>query len=191
MPPRRSSPVSRRRSFGVDIVFQIRQFAFVGIGGCRERTVLLCVASFSGGAASRLGLQRSPLPRRTGQSDDITASAAAALNSAATIALADNGVSNLALDCRGRRRCRTFFSTVLTFSGIALNAQQLSHWALRRSGAMPRSDSSRQAKLRSAPRQHSLLAKSSMLPAASSRFPHTTPDNRARIGLQIKELKGR
>src|SRR6516225_8909292 len=69
--------------------------------------------------------------------------------------------------------------------------QQLSHSALRRSGAIPRSDESRQAKSQSARRQYSLLAKSSMSPAAPPRFPHSIPTTAPRLGTQIKETKGR
>ena len=61
---------------------------------------------------------------------------------------------------------------------------QLSHSALRRSGAIPRSDGSRQAKSRLARRQYSLLAKFSMSPAALPRFP-------IQFQLQIPDLARR
>ena len=74
--------------------------------------------------------------------------------------------------------------------GIA-HSHDLSHSALRRSGAIPRSDEPRQAKSRSARRQYSLLAKSSMSPAAPPRFPHSIPTTAPRLGTQIKGAKGK
>ena len=82
------------------------------------------IASFSGGTASRLARACNIRPCRSEPvtSDGITASGAASLNSAATIALADDLVSNFASMTGAGNSARRFVSTVVTFSGMALNA---------------------------------------------------------------------
>ena len=55
-------------------------------------------------------------------SDGITASDATALNSAATIAFADDLVSNFASMTGAGNAAPTFVGTVVAFSGMALNA---------------------------------------------------------------------
>ena len=82
------------------------------------------VASFSGGAASRLARACNIRPCRSElvTSDGITASGAASLNSAATIALADDLVSNFASMAGAGNAVRTAVRTDVTVSGMAPNA---------------------------------------------------------------------
>jgi hypothetical protein len=81
------------------------------------------VASVSAGTASRLAFACSIRPCRSElvTPDGITASGAAALNSAATIALADDLVSNFASITGAGNAARAFARTVVIFSGMALN----------------------------------------------------------------------
>ena len=82
------------------------------------------VASFSGGAASRLALACNIRPCRSElvTSDGITAFDATALKPAATIALADDLASNFASMIGAGNAARAFVRTAVTFSGMALNA---------------------------------------------------------------------
>ena len=75
------------------------------------------IASLSTGTASRLALAGERV-----SADGITDCGAASLNSAATLALGDDLVSNFASAAGAGNSARRFVSTVVTFSGMALNA---------------------------------------------------------------------
>uniref|UniRef100_UPI0004880AE6 hypothetical protein n=2 Tax=Bradyrhizobium TaxID=374 RepID=UPI0004880AE6 len=78
------------------------------------------VAEFSGDAASRLATCNIG-PCEVVTSDGGTESGAAALNPAATIALADNPVSNFVSMAGAGNAALAFARTVVTFSGMPLN----------------------------------------------------------------------
>src|ERR1700687_172339 len=79
------------------------------------------VAEFSGDAASRLGACTMG-PGEGVKSAGGPESGPAALNPAATIALADNPVSNFVSMAGAGNAAPAFVRTVVTFSGMPLNA---------------------------------------------------------------------